>query len=71
MQRKITQIAATAAADYPPTLYALCDDSSVWVGSSNKFSDEFHWHRLPDVPQDAGEQDFAKPRTGVLTRSSG
>jgi hypothetical protein len=54
VQRKITQIAATPPADdCPPSIYALCDDGSVWDGHWGQ-QGTFRWSRLPDIPQDAG-----------------
>jgi hypothetical protein len=50
MNRKITQITVTGNEEGEDTLYALCDDGSVWVlfipiGGPGK------WLRLPDMPQ--------------------
>jgi hypothetical protein len=50
MNRKIIQITAMGVTDKTETIYALCDDGSVWRllvtarGVSN-------WHQLPDLPQ--------------------
>lgn len=51
--RKIVQISAVEPTPYnqaaEPTVYALCDDGSVFYGTWKNF--EFSWHQLPAIPQ--------------------
>jgi hypothetical protein len=48
--RKIIQIAATASGDDPDTVYALCDDGSLWMMLLMGVPGEWVWERFPEVP---------------------
>lgn len=59
VMRKIIQITATTMVTegFTPSdsVYALCDDGSVWVYAVTKFDfDESRtWYRMPPIPQDS------------------
>jgi len=56
--RKIIQITASEGTigenpgnfNGDPSLYALCDDNTLWVLN---FGDSHIWERLPDIPQNS------------------
>lgn len=58
--RKIIQICSNANDELETgeSLFALCNDGSVWWNSSEP---GWEWQRLPDIPQDESEQ--MKPLT--------
>ncbi len=49
-ERKIVQL-ATCAAENGHSLYALCNDGSVWEYEWLPAEDEPRWKRLADIPQ--------------------
>jgi len=58
--RKIIQIAADNGGwDFNPTVYALCDDGTLWLCAVGAEFDD--WSLFPDVPQD----DFSDIRVEV------
>lgn len=61
-RRKIIQISGcsdmvydenSCCVEYSSTLFALCDDGSVWRISGDDYIPMINkeWHKLPDVPQ--------------------
>jgi len=51
--RKIIQVFATPATDRTKgTLFALCDDGSLWTRIIYQHD---KWHRVDDIPQDKDE----------------
>ena len=57
--RKIIQISVTSPADedYPHSVYALCNDNTIWTMAD---SDHPKWSKLPDIPQTEVEEVFGK-----------
>lgn len=59
MTRKIIQITVSAVPDECDTLYALCDDGSLWTLWRGDLKGP-KWERMSDIPQDPnplGEQE--------------
>jgi len=57
--RKIVQIACSdcvSEGDIYETLYALCDDGTLWLHQNNMAQGESYWQRVRSVPQ-ASEAD--------------
>jgi hypothetical protein len=54
LMRKIVQIVATAT-EGVDTVFALCDDGTVWAHCPQGDSDG--WRRMPRIPQPPGESD--------------
>jgi len=50
--RKIVQISADAE-----TLYCLCDDGTVWMQWFDTLKREYHYDKLPGIPQEAPHED--------------
>lgn len=47
MTRRIIQIAATEVADEWPTVFALCNDQTIWINSGGSGTG---WQQLPLKP---------------------
>jgi hypothetical protein len=55
---KVIQIATTPDSDKVyETLFALCDDGSIWHLVSPTTSDGV-WTRLPDIPDETSEREY-------------
>jgi hypothetical protein len=53
-ERKIVQIAVAQGGDWP-TLYALCDDGTLWRHQQPMAMTPTPWARVPPIPEDNDE----------------
>jgi hypothetical protein len=61
MERKVIQIEVERASEYNhTTLFALCEDGTVWMHEFMRHPDDWHWKRIKGIPEREGASAFGR-----------